>query len=65
MSVGSPLVRFEQYTETEDIEQYFERLELFLDVNGVNDEQKVPRVLSDIGARTYAVLKNLLASRRN
>ena len=59
--MASPLVRFEQYTETEDIEEYFERLELFLDVNGVRDEQKVPRVLSDMGARTYAVLKNLLA----
>jgi len=59
--MASPPVRFEQYTETEDIKEYFERLKLFLDVNGVNDEQKVPRVLSDIGARTYAVLKNLLA----
>ena len=59
--MASPLVRFEQHTETEDIEEYFEQLELFLDVSGVRDEQKVPRVLSDIGARTYAVLKNLLA----
>ena len=34
---------------------------MFLEVNGGKDDQKVACVLSDIGARTYAVLKNLLA----
>ena len=61
MRMALPPLRFEQYTETGDIEEYFKRLELFLEVNCVKEEQQVACVLSDIGARTYAVLKNLRA----
>ena len=52
-------VKFEPYKEHDDIEDYFERLELFLVVNKVADDQKVPHLLSGLGAKTYAVLKNL------
>ena len=61
MRMVLPPIRFEHHVETEDIEEYFERLEMFLEVNGMKDDQKVACVLSDIDARTYAVLKNLLA----
>ena len=54
-------IRFESYNEEEDIEQYFERLEMFLMANGVRDDKKVGHVLSGIGAKAYAVLRNLLA----
>ena len=55
------VIRFEPYNEVEDIEQYFERLEMFLMANGVKDDKKVGHVLSGIGAKAYAVLRNLLA----
>ena len=54
-------VKFEAYSETDDIEDYFERLELFLTVNNVEDEKKVAHLLSGLGARAYAVVKNLVA----
>ena len=51
--MAEPFVRFEQYNELDDIEGYFERLELFFLVHGVANEKKVPRLLSDIGPKTY------------
>ena len=54
-------IRFEPYNEVEDIEQYFERLEMFLVANGVREDNRVGHVLSGIGAKAYAVLRNLLA----
>ena len=54
-------VRFEPYNEVEDIEQYFERLEMFLLANDVADDKQVGQVLSCIGAKAYSILKNLLA----
>ena len=55
------MVRFKPYNEVEDIEQYFERLEMFLAANGVREDNRVGHVLSGIGAKAYAVLRNLLA----
>ena len=54
-------IRFESYNEMADIEQYFKRLEMFLMTNGVRGDKKVRHVLSGIGAKAYAVLRNLLA----
>ena len=34
------MIKFEPYDENEDIEQYFERLELFMTANGVSDAGK-------------------------
>ena len=56
-----PFIRFEQYHESDDIEEYFERLELFFQAHGVAAEKKVPHILSDMGPKTYAILKNLTA----
>ena len=50
------VIRFEPYKEEEDIEQYFERLEMFLMANAVEEEKKVGHVLSGIGATAYLVL---------
>ena len=55
------LVKFEPYDENDDIEDYCERLELFFTANGVADEKKRAHLLSGLGAKTYAVLKNLTA----
>lgn len=54
-------IRFEPYNEEEDIKQYFERLEMFLMANAVDEEKKVGHVLSGIEATAYSVLRNLLA----
>ena len=53
--------RFDPFDEGEDIEEYFERLEMFLSAQGVQRDRKVAHILSDIGSKAYAVLKNLLA----
>ena len=55
------VIKFEPYNEEEDVEQYFERLEMFLLANGVKDDMKVGHVLSGIGTKAYAILRNLLA----
>ena len=54
-------MKFEPYDELDDIEDYFKRLELFFTVNGVADGKKVAYLLSGLGAKMYAVLKNLMA----
>ena len=52
-------MKFGPYEEHDDIEGYFERLELFLAVKKVSDDEKVPHLLSGLDAKSYAVLKNL------
>jgi len=67
--MAAMIIRFESYNETEDVEQYLERLEMLLMIlrlemllaNGVKEDKKVGHMLSNIGAKAYAVLKNLLA----
>lgn len=54
-------VKFDSYNETDDIEDYLEWLELFLVVNNVEEEKKVAHLLSGLGAKAYAVIKNLVA----
>ena len=58
--VVTVIIRFEPYNE-EDIEWYFERLEMFLMANTVDKEKKVGHVMSGIGTTAYLVLQNLLA----
>ena len=53
--------RFDPFDEEEDIEEYFELLEMFLSAQGVQRDKKVVHIISDIGSKAYAVLKNLLA----
>ena len=56
-------VKFEPYSEGDDIEDYLERVELFLTVNSVEEDKRVAYLLSGLGAKAYAVLKNLVAPR--
>jgi len=56
-------VKFDSYDDSDDIEDYLERLELFLTANNVEEEKKVAHLLSGIGAKAYAVVKNLTAPR--
>ena len=50
---------FEPYNEGDDIEEYFERIELFFEVHKIASGKKVAHFLSNIGPKTYTVLKSL------
>ena len=56
-----PIARFEPYNEGDDIEEYFERVELFFEVHKIASGKKVAHLISDIGPKTYTVLKSLTA----
>ena len=47
--------------ESETVTAYLERVELYFDANDVADDKKVPVLLSNIGAKTYGLLRSLAA----
>ena len=47
--------------ENETVTAYLERVELYFDANDVADDKKVPVLLSNIGAKTYGLLRSLVA----
>ena len=47
--------------ESEKIEAYLDRVQLFFDTNGIKDDKKVAVLLTVIGSTTYALLSSLLA----
>lgn len=47
--------------ETEDIETYLERVDLYFLANATPDDKQVPIFLNIIGAATYGLLRSLLA----
>ena len=47
--------------ESEKISVYLERASLYFTANAVDDDKKVPILLSAMGARTYLILRDLLA----
>ena len=59
MRRSESIARFEPYNEADDIEEYFEWLELFFEVHKITAGKKVAHLLSDIGPKTYTVLKSL------
>ena len=61
MKMTNTTNRFDPFDKGEDIEEYFKRLEMFLSAQGIQRDKKVPHIISDIGSKAYAVLKNLLA----
>ena len=61
MRMAQSAGKFEPYKESDDIEDYFERLEMFFAVTGVKEEKQVAHLLTGLGAQTYATLKNLVA----
>ena len=59
--MAESIAQFEPYNENDDIEEYFERAELFFEVHKVATAKKAAHLLSDIGSKTYTVLKSLTA----
>lgn len=54
--------RIDEYVEGEDFTQYKERLEHYFKANDINvGAKKVSIFLSVVGAKTYALLRNLIA----
>ena len=49
--------------ENETVTAYLERVELYFDANDVADDKKVAVLLSNIGAKTYGLLRSLVAPR--
>ena len=47
--------------DSEPITAYLERIELFFEANEVTDGKRVPILLSNIGAKTYGLLRSLTA----
>lgn len=47
--------------ESESIKAYLERVTLYFKANDIDDDKKVPILLSSIGSSTYATLSDLLA----
>ena len=47
--------------ESESLTTYVERVKLFIEANGIEDARKVAVLLSVIGGKTYALLRNLLS----
>ena len=47
--------------ENESISGYLERIELYFSANAVEEGKQVAVFLSMIGAKTYSLLRNLLA----
>ena len=52
---------YEFDAENETVTAYLERAELYFDANDVADEKKVPVLLSNIGTKTYGLLRSLVA----
>ena len=61
MRMAQVTVKFDSYNESNDIEDYLERLELFLTANNIEEQKKVTHLLSRIGAKAYAIGKNFTA----
>ena len=47
--------------ESDSIKSYLERVTLYFTANGIEDDRKVPILLSSIGLSTYTTLSDLLA----
>ena len=47
--------------DVEKISSYLERVQLYIEANGVEDAKKVAAVLTVMGSNSYGLLKNLLA----
>ena len=49
------------YIDSEGWDSYVERLNLYFDVNDINEGKRLPACLSIIGSNTYGVLKSLVS----
>ena len=53
--------KIESFYDEENWETYVERVEQFFSANDIDDDHKVPTLLSLIGGKTYTLLRDLLA----
>jgi len=54
--------KLEEFDPANDsVTAYVERVQLFIEANGIPAEKKVAVFLSAIGSKTYSLLRNLLA----
>ena len=53
--------RSEYHPDTEEIASYLERVEVFIAANGVADEKQAAVFLSVVGARTFALIRELVS----
>jgi hypothetical protein len=57
--------KLEEYDSQEEWSQYIERLEFYLEANGVDDEDKQRAILLSVcGSKTYKLIRNLTTSRK-
>ncbi|XP_065902234.1 uncharacterized protein [Dysidea avara] len=47
--------------ESEEFSAYLERVELYFEANGIKEDKQVPVFLSLLGAKTYSLLRTLVA----
>ena len=57
--MSESIARFKSYNEGDNIEKYFEQVELFFKVCKISAGKEVAHLLSDISPKTYTVLKSL------
>ena len=61
MATAMRYAPFQEFQSDESITAYLERLEMYFLANDVEEEKKVPLLLSHIGAKTYGLLRSLAA----
>ena len=54
----------EEFIPGSDWKHYVERVEMFFEVNGVAEDKKVPTILTLMGNKMYALLRNIVSPRR-
>jgi len=59
--VVGKLEEFDPAKDSVTASAYVERVQLFIEANGIPAEKKVAVFLSAIGSKTYSLLRNLLA----
>ena len=54
----------EEFIPGSDWKHYVERVEMFFEVNSVAEDEKVPTILTLMGNKMYALLRNIVSPRR-
>ena len=54
----------EEFISGSDWKLYVERVEMFFEVNRVAEEKKVPTILTLMGNKMYALLRNIVSPKR-
>ena len=59
--MSTQISNVEPFQQGDDWDQYVERLEQYFVANGITDEKKLAVFLTLVGARTYALLSDLVS----